>query len=275
MQKRHLSILVATTLLLASCSTPKNITYFPGLSNGSVVEAENYLDIKVKPEDKLSIVVSTQDPALSTLFNLVTTHNNLGSTTQGGMIGGSTGSGGQVSYYTVDPLGDINFPVLGKIHIAGLTRYQVAEKITENLTSRNLVKEPIVTVEFANAHIAVIGEVSAPGRYGINDDHVTIIDAIAMAGDLTINGMRDNILVMRDLGNGKHGAYRVNLLNAEELASSPVFYLQQNDVIYVEPNSKAKRETTPNGNTPFTTAFWVSMGSFAMAIATFIITFTR
>ncbi|MDE7335809.1 MAG: polysaccharide export protein, partial [Muribaculaceae bacterium] len=97
----------------------------------------------------------------------------------------------------------------------------------------------------------------------------------AMAGDLKINGMRDNILVMRNLGVGKMEAYRVNLLNAQELASSPVFYLQQDDVIYVEPNDKAKRETTPNGNTPYTPSFWVSMGSFAITIVTLVITLTR
>jgi len=274
--RKHLSIIAGATLLLASCSTPKDITYFPELSTGSMIEARQYLDIKVQPEDKLSIVVSTQDPALSALFNLVTSSNSISSNSQGGgIIGGSAGGGGQISYYTVDPYGDINFPVLGKIHIAGLSRYQVAEKITEELEKSNQVKDPIVTVEFASASIAMIGEVKSPGRYGINEDHVTIIDAIAMAGDLTINGMRDNILVMRDNGNGKYESYRVNLLNAGELAASPVFYMQQGDVVYVEPNNKTKRETTPNGNSPFTPSFWISLGSVALTITSLVITLTK
>jgi len=277
MKGNHLLAAAAVaTLLMASCSTPKNIIYFQEQNTGSKIEASQFLDIKVQPEDKLSIVVSTQDPALSALFNLVTTQNSISTSGQGGIIGGNTSGGsGHVSYYTVDPFGDINFPVLGKIHIAGLSRYQVAEKITEELIKSNQVKDPIVTVEFANANIAIIGEVGAPGRYGINEDHVTIIDAIAMAGDLKINGQRDNILVMRDNGNGKYESYRVNLLNAEELAASPVFYMQQGDVVYVEPNNKVMRETTPNGNSPFTPSFWISLGSVLLTVTSLIITLAK
>ncbi len=242
-----------------------------------MVQAERQLDIRVKPEDKLSIVVNTQDPALSALFNLLQVQNRLGGTTSTTKsVGSASGGGnGQVAYYTVDSAGDINFPVIGKLHIAGMTREQVANYVAEQLVGKDLVKDPIVTVEFANTGISVIGEVSAPGRYEFNKDHLTIIDAIAMAGDLTISGMRENILVLRNVGGGKQEAYRVNLLDAQSLASSPVFYLQQDDVIYVEPNDKKKRETTPNGNTPYTPSFWVSMGSFGLTVATLIITLTK
>lgn len=264
-------IAIAGMMAGSSCSTPKDITYFQELNTGALVQASKVLDVKVKPEDKLSIVVSTQDPALSSLFNLVTTQNRLGSTSSG--VGDS--SNGQVSYYTVDSNGDINFPVVGKIHIAGLSREDVAATIVNELTSRNLVIAPIVTVEFANTNIAVIGEVASPGRYNFNEDHLTIIDAIAMAGDLTANGVRDNILVMRKTQEGRQEAHRIDLTNASALVSSPAYYLQQDDVIYVEPNDKVKRETTPNGNTPYTPSFWVSMGSFAVTIATLIITLTK
>jgi len=269
MKKYILGLTVATGLLATSCSTPKDITYFPELNTGAVVQAAKVTDIRVKPEDKLSIVVSTQDPALSSLFNLVTAQSRLGASS------GAASNNGQTSLYTVDSYGEINFPVLGKIYIAGLSREQVAEKIVEELVNADLVKDPIVTVEFANTGISVIGEVASPGRYEFNKDHFTIIDAIAMAGDLTINGERNNILVMRNLGHGKQEAYRVSLLNAQELASSPVYYLQQDDVIYVEPNDKKKRETTPNGSTPYTPAFWVSLGSFGITIATLVITLTK
>lgn len=268
---------MASVMLLSSCSTPKNISYFPELQTGSIVQAGKMLDIKVKPEDKLSILVSTQEPALSILFNLVNVQNRLGqttsSTTNVDHMGSS--SNGQVSYYTVDSQGDIAFPVLGKLHIAGLTREQIAEKITNDLKYADLVKDPIVTVEFANTGLSVLGEVNRPGRYEFNKDHLTIIDAIAMAGDLKMNGMRENILVMRNLGGGRQEAYRVNLLDAQSLASSPVYYLQQDDVIYVEPNNKAKRETTASGNSAFAPSFWVSIGSLAVTIATLTITLLR
>ncbi len=271
MKKTLIGPVAAAYMLLTSCSTPQNVTYFPNLDSGTTVVSSQINKIVVKPEDKLSIVVSTQDPSLSNLFNLVTTQNRLGTTSSTS----SAGNSGQVSYYTVDSSGDINFPVLGKIHIAGLTREQVAERIVEDLVKADLVKGPIVTVEYANTGVSVLGEVSSPGRYEFNKDHLTIIDAIAMAGDLTINGKREDILVLRSIGGGKQEAYRVNLLNAQELASSPVFYLRQDDVIYVEPNDKKKRETTPNGNTPYTPSFWVSIGSFAVTIATLIITLAK
>ncbi|MDE6309562.1 MAG: polysaccharide export protein [Muribaculaceae bacterium] len=255
---------------ITSCKTPENVAYFQDLYTGSVVQAAQVLEVKVKPEDKLSIVVTTQDPALSALFNLVTAQNRVGTTSSQG----STNSG-QMSYYTVDSNGDIDFPVVGKIHIAGLTREEVAEKIVDELVRRNLVKNPIVTVEFANQCVVVLGEVKQPGKYNFNEDHITILEALAMAGDLTINGMRDNVLVMRKTSEGMQKAYRVDLTHAADLASSPVYYLQQDDVVYIEPDDKKKRETTPNGNTPYTPSFWVSMGSFGVTIATLIITLTK
>lgn len=269
--------IIGATLLLSSCTTPKNITYFPELETGSIVQAGKVLDIRVKPEDKLSIVVSTQDPSLNNLFNLVTTQNRIGQSTSSTKTIGNSGSTseGRISYYTVDSKGDIDFPILGKIHISGLTREQIAEKIADDLIKSNLVKDPIVTVEFANTGISVIGSVKSPGRYEFNKDHLTIIDAIAMAGDLTMTGVRENILVIRNLGDGRQEAYRVNLLNAQELASSPAYYLQQEDLIYVEPNDKAKRETTAAGNTPYTPSFWISMGSFGVTLATLITTLTK
>lgn len=151
----------------------------------------------------------------------------------------------------------------------------MCEYIENELTSRNLVKDPIVTVEYANTGVTVLGEVKSPGRLEFNKDRLLITDAIAMAGDLNVNGKRDNILVLREETDGSQKAYRVSLLDMKELAASPVYYLQQNDVIYVEPNDKVKRQTTPNGESPFTPAFWMSVGSFGITIATLVITLTN
>ena len=148
--------ILATSLMLGSCSTPKNVAYFPELETGSMVQAAQILEIKVKPEDKLSIMVSTQDPALSALFNLVHAQNRLSQTTSStNTVGTASSSTGQTALYTVDSSGDINFPVLGKLHIAGLTREQIAEKIAADLMKADLVKDPIVTVEFANTGISL------------------------------------------------------------------------------------------------------------------------
>lgn len=267
---------LAAMSLLVSCSTPKNVNYFQDVYTGKVITPAMQKDIRVQPEDKLSIIVTAQDPALSSLFNLVTSQNRLtGTTIATSQIGNMGYSSGQMAYYTVDREGDIDFPVLGELHIEGMNRYEVADFIKSKLTERNLVKDPIVTVEFANTGISIIGEVASPGRYEFNKDQMTIIDAIAMAGDLKINAERSNILVMRKNADGQQEGYRINLTDMDALAQSPVYYLQQDDVIYVEPNDKLKRETTPNGNTPYTPSFWVSMGSFAVTIATFIITLTK
>ena len=265
---------IAATLLLGSCSTPKNITYFQDISNESLLNPVSQLDIRVKPEDKLSIIVTTQDPALSNLFNLVQVQTRLGNTTSS-TTGAPNNNDGRTGYYTVDNKGDINFPVLGRLHIGGLTRYEVAEYIEKRLQDSELVKDPIVTVEFANTGISIIGEVMAPGRYEFNKDRVSIIDALAMAKDLTPNGVRENVIVLRETGDGKHQAYRIDLTDMAGIAGSPVYYLQQNDVIYVEPNDKKKRETTASGNSAYNPSFWVSIGSLGLTVATLVITLTK
>lgn len=273
-----ISVAAFSVLLLAasSCTTPKDIAYFQDVTHGEMIQPLERNDIKVRPEDKLSIVVSTQDPALSSMFNLVTTQNRIGSGSSGGTLGGSsTGGSGQTSLYTVDAEGDINFPVLGRLHVAGMNRSQLSKYIETEIKSRELVKDPIVTVDFANTGISVLGEVKSPGRIEFNKDHVTIIEAIAMAGDIAPDGMRQNVTVMREGPNGQQTVYKVDLTDMRLLAQSPVYYMQQNDVIYVEPNDKAKRNTTPNGNSPFTPAFWFSIASFALTIGTLVISLTK
>lgn len=270
--------LLVAMLYLGSCTTPQNISYFQDVNPGTIIEAAQPAEITAKPEDKLSIIVTTQDPTLTNMFNLVSNQNRLTQTTSAtSQVGAqiSTGGGVQTPYYTIDSKGDINFPVLGKLHIAGMNRFQIADYIESKLKAEQLVKDPIVTVEFYNTGLSILGEVIKPGRYEFNKDHVTIIDALAMAGDLTINGERENIVVMRKDSEGKQHGYRVDITDMAKLANSPVYYLQQDDVIYVQPNDKRKRETTPNGNTPYTPAFWVSMGSFAATIATLIVTITK
>lgn len=262
-------------MLVSSCSTPRDITYFQDANPGSVVDIQQRLDIRIKPEDKLSIMVNAQDPALSVLFNLVQNQNRIGLTSEKNDISTSANSDGRVSLYTVDAEGNINFPVLGKLHIAGMKRDELAAYICRKLQDENLVKDPIVTVEFSNMGLNILGEVASPGRYAFNKDRVNIIEALAMAGDVKPNGLRRNIKVMREVSPDRHEVYTLDLTDMSQMSASPAFYLQQNDVIYVEPNDKSKRETTPNGNTPYTPSFWISMASFAITITTLIMTLVR
>ncbi len=281
MNHKHLYTAAAALVLFApqlftSCGTPKNVSYFQDVTDGAILVPSAPLDITVRPEDKLSILVNTQDPALTNLFNLVSSQNRVGQTTSvTNGVPRTYSSSSEVALYTVDAAGDINFPVLGKLHIGGMTRREVSAFIEGELEGRDLIKDPVVTVEFANAGISVIGEVNKPGRYEFNKDHVTILDALAMAGDLGRDGMRQNVIVFRQQPDGTQKAYRIDLTNMSGLTSSPVYYMQQSDVIYVEPNDKKKRETTPNGNTPYTPSFWVSIGPFAVTIATLITTLAR
>ena len=254
-----------------SCSTPKNIAYFQDLSQGQTLQPQSVYDIRVRPEDKLAILVSTQDAGLSALFNLVQAQNRL---TGNSATSNSYSSDSRGAYYTVNSSGDINFPILGTLHIAGMKRDELAQYIERRLMEKNLVKEPVVTVEFINTGVAVLGEVARPGRYEFNKDRITIMEALSMAGDLKNTGLRENVMVIRDV-DGTKNTYIVDLTDAKSLAASPAYYLQQEDIIYVEPNERAKRETTSAGNTPFTPSFWLSVGSIGISLATLIVTLTR
>lgn len=253
-----------------SCSAPSQVTYFqdlrPGESEQKVVAAT---EIKVRPGDKLSIIVNSRDPQLTQLFNLPYVTQQLGQISASKSSGSVSGSSQGISGYTVDEKGMIDFPVLGKIEIAGKNREEVAAFIKEELLSKNLVKDPVVTVEYMNLCISVLGEVNSPGRYSIDRDKVTLLDAISMAGDLTIYGKREKVLVLREEEGVQH-VYGINLCSAEHLYTSPVYYLRQNDVVYVEPNNVRARQSTVNGNNVRSTSFWLSLASFLTTIGVLI-----
>ena len=154
----------------------------------------------------------------------------------GSGTGGTGGSSQGVSAYTVDTNGEIDFPVLGKLYVAGMKREEIAEFIKDELIKDNLVKDPIVTVEFVNLCVSVLGEVNSPGRFSIDRDRLTVLDALSMAGDLTIYGNRTKVMVLRQEG-GVQRVYGIDLTSGADVYDSPAYYLQQNDVVYVEPNS--------------------------------------
>lgn len=252
-------------LAAVSCSTPKEISYFQDLQPGvTELTITDPVEIKVRPKDKLSILINAQDQKLTNMFNLPIVSQQIGQESMG-----SSGNSRGVSGYTVDTDGYINFPVLGKIKVEGMTREQIAEYLTRQLKEQELIKDPVVTVEFMNLGVSVLGEVNRPGRISINRDNLTILDALSEAGDLTIFGKREKVLVLRQ-ENGKQRVYGINLCSAEHIYSSPVYYLQQNDVVYVIPNDTKSRQSTVNGNTVRSTSFWISLASLITSIAVLI-----
>lgn len=269
----NIACILVAGFMAASCSTPKNIAYFQDIDSNVVTEMSSRRVIRIQPEDKLTIVVKSKDPALSELFNLTISSNRTGTTSSTSGTSASmrnySASSESMSSYTVGPDGDIDFPVLGRIHIAGMTRNEISAFIKGELMGRDLVKDPVVSVEFLNTGISVMGEVNRPGRFDMNRDNINILEALALAGDLTIQGQRENVLVMRE-EDGQMKTYRIDLTKGKELMTSPAFYLKQDDVIYVEPNNMKKRSTTVNGNNVLNASFWVSIASLLTSVAVLI-----
>lgn len=263
---RVVVVAVAAAGMLTGCRTPKNVTYFNDLEAGMRKEINAAADIRVRPDDRLSIVVVSKNPELASLFNLPMVAQRVG---QPGVTSSSQSSSNEVASYVVDRYGDIQFPILGTLHIGGMRRAEVAEYISQELMSRNLVKDPTVVVDFLNHGVSVLGEVARPGRVNFDRDRYTLLDAIAGAGDLTIQGRRENVLVLRQ-EDGRQVAYRVDLTDADATLSSPAFYLQQDDVVYVAPNNVRIRQTTANGSAPLTPAFWISIASLLTTVAVLV-----
>ena len=255
MKKFLYSLLVL--MFIASCSTQKKVPYFQDLRNGGTVEVALPQEITIKPADKLSIYVNSKDEELVAPFNLRRSQQSMAS--QGDLA------------YTVDKDGCIEFPYLGSIRVEGMTRDDVAKHIRQELLDRKMVQDPTVIVNLNNLQISVLGDVSKPGKYSIEKDKFTIIDAITEAGDLAITGKRDNVMVLRE-ENGEQKTYFVNLNDASQLFASPVYYLQQDDIVYVEPNSMKSGQSSINSNTLRSTSFWFSAVSLVLTLITF---FTR
>lgn len=211
---------LALSLALSSCGskTSRNINYLQDATKDTTMTMKSELGILVQPKDMISIVVSSRNPELSAMFNLTNVSYQAGAETS------ATGGYQRLMGYSVDSDGNIEFPIVGKINVAGLTRWQVSEKVRNELITRNLLKDPVVTVEFLNFKVSVIGEVTRPGTYSITGDKITLLEALSLAGDLTIYGRRDKVSVVREL-NGKRNIYFVDIRSVD-LFNSPAYYLQ-------------------------------------------------
>ena len=261
MKLKQLALLVLFAAAAASCGTSKKIVYFQDLEAGESSAVSTGTVITIRPEDRLSIIVNCPtSPEISNWFNLPYTAARLGD------YSSSSNFAQGVSGYTVDAAGNIDFPLLGSIHVEGMRREDVASHIKNEILSRGYANDIVVTVDYMNFYVSVFGEVNNPGQVTITRDSFTIFDAIASAGDLTIQGKRDGVVVLRN-ENGQEKKYVLDLCSASDVTSSPAFYLRQNDRVYVEPNAMRTRQSTVNGNNVLSAPFWISVASLISTVS--------
>jgi polysaccharide export outer membrane protein len=236
---------------LSSCRTPRNIVYFKDVPDSvylssKAVTATKFSDPRIQPNDIVQVVILTLDPAINAMLN---TESTAATSTQPATgTSNAQGASGQVNGFLVDKDGNIELPIIGKINIKGLTTAEARDSIHNKVAV--YYKDPVVNVKFNNLSVTVLGEVSRPATYFVPNEKVSILDAIGMAGDLTIYGRRENILLVRDsLGQKRFARFN---LNSSSIVNSPYFYLQQGDIVYVEPSTaKADAIDVPRRNSNY------------------------
>jgi polysaccharide export outer membrane protein len=257
-------VLLAMIMLIGSCSSSKQVAYFQNIDSISLAASRGLYDARIMPKDQLTITVLTSNPEASAPFNL-SVSSTVGT---GGQLSSSVGS---LQSYLVDNNGNINFPIVGKLHVGGLTKTECEEMIRNKVMPYLNAKEnPIVTVNMASYRVTVIGEVGAPRVIPVTTEKMSIIEALASAGDLSIYGKRTNVLLIREDATGEKHATRINL-NDAQLFNSPYYYLQQNDIIYVEPNSVKSKNSAIGSST----TIWFSFIGIVTSVASLLVNILR
>lgn len=263
----HFLILSIATVILSSCGSTKNVAYLQNSDYTDLSRSAYLYDARIMPKDILTITVNTVNPEASAPFNLtISSEMN----TSGGVSRLNTG-GGTLQTYLVDNNGCIEFPVVGTLEVGGLTK-SGCEKLIHDKIQRymNAEENPIVTVRMSNYKISVLGEVNRPGMFTVGNEKINIFEALAQAGDLTIYGVRDRVKLIRENARGQKDVYTLNL-NDAEIINSPYYYLQQNDVIYVEPN-KVKAKNSGIGQS---TTIWISITGALVSLASLVVNILR
>lgn len=261
---KHLGIFILGALLLASCATNKRAAYIQQVQTDIPTAIEQDYQIRIKPLDRLTVTINSKDPELAAPFNAASSYNSLN-----GLSSYSSSSNGNLQILTVDKEGKIQLPIIGEIDCDGLTRNELAKKIENTIRENGMVHDPIVIIQFADVKFSVLGEVARPGQFSITKDRISLFDALAMAGDLTIYGQRENVALIRE-ENGMRTVHYFDLKNPDIL-TSPYFYLQQDDVVYVTPNKYKAQAGEINQNR----SFYISLVSVAVSMATLLVTITR
>lgn len=253
-----------TIFVLASCAQVKDIAYFQDKAVDHPEQIDKHGGIVIQPKDMISIVVSCRNPELAVMFNLPVISYQAGSEV--------VASAGQqrLMGYVVDNDGFIDFPVLGRLEVAGMTRWELSETIKDILLKEGYLNDAVVTVEFMNFKVSVLGEVNHPGTYTIEGDKVTVLQALSLAGDLTIFGKRNNVTVIREM-DGERVFYNIDLCSVD-MFKSPAYNLLQNDIVYVEPSDIKARQSTLDDKGLRMTSILISSGSLLVSVATLLAT---
>ncbi|SEK52601.1 polysaccharide export outer membrane protein [Aquimarina amphilecti] len=253
-------LLLVVSSFVFSCKTPTDVVYFQESKDLEKIKSTNSFTPVFKVDDVVSILVSATDMDAARPFNLMQGASL--PSPSGDNTGSSNGNGGVEPTYLIDEEGNIDFPVLGKLKISGLTRVQIKDMLKEKL--KIYIKDPIVNVRLKNFKITVIGEVGQPGSFTIPNERITIIEAIGLAGDLTIMGKRGNVMVIRE-NDGVNTYHKVDL-TSKSIFDSPVYYLAQNDVLYVEPNDARIKSSKGQDKTVGIVLSVISVGLAALAL---------
>ena len=267
MNKYFIIIIVAICALLTSCNQQKNIVYLQDTNAFEQMQIAQSAVVKARKGDVLIISVSSRNAESAIPFNLMASGRRPGA----GSTDNLTSLTQRVLSYNINSNGDIEFPQLGIVHVDGLTREQIGDYIKDKLIQNGFLKDPIVTVEFQGLQISVLGEVARPGKYTMNNDRTNLLEALAMAGDLTVYGLRDRVAVIREVDGQRTVIWHD--LRSKDIFSSPCYNLQQNDIVYVEPNKyKADQSTQSRWNQP---GVWISIFSSVLSLATLIISLSK
>ena len=265
MKNKNFVLVVLAAALLCSCGSTKNVAYLKNSDYVDLSQSQYLYDAKIMPKDVLSITVTTVNPAAAAPFNL-SVYSSLSGSANATMYGNHV-----LQSYLVDNRGDIEFPVLGRIHVGGLTKSQCEQMINDSIRPyMNASEKPVVTVRMANYKISVLGEVNRPGMYTVGNEKINILEALAQAGDLSIYGRRDGVKLIREDEKGGKQIHTLNL-NDAGLINSPYYYLQQNDIVYVEPNKVKAR----NASIGQSTSLWLTSTSILISLTSLLYNILR
>lgn len=250
-------------LMLTGCVMTKQQAYFQNMDSVSLEGIKMRPEIHIKPNDELTITVTSTNPEAAEPFNMTLRGGNSSMT-------GMQSVAQQLYTYIVDQDGYINFPVIGKVKIVGMTRPECEEYLLQQIKPFFAVDErPVVKVRFSSFTVTIIGEVGTSKMINVSNERLSIIEALAQAGNLSVYGKRPNVLLIRELANGEKITARYNLNDANML-NSEYYYLQQNDVVYIEPHKSKARSADVSSYT-----FWTPISSVLLSVATLVISLTK